>query len=172
MRQPTAPSVSAGAPSDFREPVAVIISPLQELHLKSILDFANPRGFGLVEDRKKVAGFQPHQFRAVPQAKQWKVQSVELVSLLMHAGPVVYVSAELPRMDKLGKVPTRPLNTFEAMGLESLQHGEELFVRQTDDGLRMMGALRSITQCVNCHGGERGDLLGAFSYNLARSSDK
>jgi hypothetical protein len=25
-----------------------------------------------------------------------------------------------------------------------------------------------IKQCVSCHGGERGDLLGAFSYSLRR----
>ena len=30
----------------------------------------------------------------------------------------------------------------------------------------MLGAIRSAKQCVQCHGGQRGDLLGAFSYTL------
>ncbi len=30
----------------------------------------------------------------------------------------------------------------------------------------MLGAVRSAKQCVKCHGGSRGDLLGAFSYTL------
>jgi mono/diheme cytochrome c family protein len=30
----------------------------------------------------------------------------------------------------------------------------------------MLGAVRSTRQCVACHGGDRGDLLGAFSYAL------
>lgn len=32
-----------------------------------------------------------------------------------------------------------------------------------------LGAIRSIEQCTKCHGGKRGDLLGAFSYSLART---
>jgi hypothetical protein len=32
----------------------------------------------------------------------------------------------------------------------------------------MLGLARSVKQCVACHGGARGDLLGAFSYVLRR----
>jgi hypothetical protein len=32
----------------------------------------------------------------------------------------------------------------------------------------MLGAARSVSQCIKCHDGERGDLLGAFSYYLQR----
>ena len=40
--------------------------------------------------------------------------------------------------------------------------------RQTPDGLRILGAIRAAKQCVDCHGGERGALLGAFSYTLTQ----
>jgi hypothetical protein len=33
--------------------------------------------------------------------------------------------------------------------------------------LRMVGSVRSLKQCIPCHGGRRGDLLGAFSYSLS-----
>ena len=49
-----------------------------------------------------------------------------------------------------------------------LRQGEDLFT--SGDGLRMLGAVYSLKQCVACHGGERGDLLGALSYRLERDS--
>ncbi len=44
--------------------------------------------------------------------------------------------------------------------------GEDLFLRSTEAGVRMVGSLRAANQCVKCHDGQRGDLLGAFSYRL------
>jgi hypothetical protein len=49
-----------------------------------------------------------------------------------------------------------------------LRQGEDLFISRDGGGLRMLGAVYSLKQCVACHGGERGDLLGAFSYTLER----
>ncbi len=164
--QPGPAPSSPLAAGDLREAPDVPHDPLLRLHLGGILDFVNPRGFGLVVSRRKVAGFQAHQFAAVPEAKEWKVRTLELVGLLMHDEPVVYVSDELPRMDGLRQAPTRPLNAFEAAGLKRLQAGEDLFVRRTHEGVRMLGAVRSLGQCLKCHGGRRGDLLGAFAYTL------
>src|SRR5262249_42135855 len=132
----------------------------------------NPYGFGWIVDRQKVAGFRAHRFGMVPQATHWKVQAVELVGILMHERPVVYMSDELPRMDKLVKAPTRLLNTFELRGLEKLQQGDDMFIREIGERLYMLGAVRSVEQCIKCHSGERGDLLGAFSYSLTRASEK
>jgi mono/diheme cytochrome c family protein len=55
--------------------------------------------------------------------------------------------------------------------LEKLTAGEHLFIRETSEGIRMLGAVRAVEQCIQCHGGERGDLLGAFSYSLTRTSN-
>jgi hypothetical protein len=114
-----------------------------------------------------VAGFQAHQFSAVPQPeRRWRLQHLDLVGLLLHVTPVAYVSAQLPRMDELRTAPTRPLDVWEDAGLASLRSGQDLFVRETAHGLRMLGAIRSVKQCLECHGGEPGTLLGAFSYTL------
>ena len=85
---------------------------------------------------------------------------------MLHEKPVAYVSANLPRMDELKKAPTRPLDRFESGGLEKLRGGEDLVTAEAGANLRMLGAIRSARQCVDCHGGRRGDLLGAFSYTL------
>jgi hypothetical protein len=151
-----------------RSPAAVL-TPFAELHETSVQDFVYPEGFGYVKDRDHVAGFEPHQFKEAHQpSESWNVETIDLVGLLLHREPVAYVSANLPRMDELREAPTRPLDPFERAGLRSLQGGEDLFLRQAGSGLWMLGALRSTKQCVSCHGGRRGDLLGAFSYSLRR----
>ncbi len=139
------------------------------MHLKGAADFVHPKGFGYFKDRRHVAGFQPHQFSKPPEPPQrWALKTLDLVGLVVHDEPVAYISANLPRMDELRKAPTRPLDAFEAAGLAALSRGDDLFVRDTADGRRrMLGAVRSVTQCLSCHGGERGELLGAFSYTLA-----
>jgi hypothetical protein len=144
-------------------------STLVKLHRDGVVDFVNPGGFGFVKDRRHVAGFQEHHFSQVPKTDEWKLQTLDLVGLVVHERPVVYVSDKLPRMDELKKAPTRALDGFEELGLAALAKGDDLFVRDVDDVRRMLGAVRSAKQCVGCHGGERGDLLGAFSYTLKRA---
>jgi hypothetical protein len=98
--------------------------------------------------------------------ERWDLQTLDLVGLLLHEQPVGYVSVNLPRMDELRDAPTRPPDDFEATGLEGLRRGEDLFVRESADCRRVLGAVRSTRQCLSCHGGERGDLLRAFSYTF------
>jgi hypothetical protein len=138
-----------------------------ELHNNCCLDFVYPEGFGYFKDRAHVAAFRPHQFRKPPESADcWRVVTLELVGIAMHEQPVVYVSEFLPRMDELRKAPRRPLDTFETVASDDLRDGDTLSVRLQGDRLRMLGAIRATSQCVACHGCERGELLGAFSYAL------
>jgi hypothetical protein len=168
------PAASLASPAD-----AIVMAPgeqtFRELHQDSVLDFVNPKGFGLIEDKEHVKGFQVHHFHAVPrlqeppgQTQRWHIQSLELVSLLKHDEPVTYVSKHLPRMDELRDAPTRPLTSFERSALAALRKGHDLQVESTADRIHVLGSIRAIKQCSACHDGERGDLLGAFSYSLIR----
>jgi hypothetical protein len=143
---------------------------LAEMHDRGIVDFLKPTYFGYFKDRRHVAGFQSHQFSEVPDAgKKWKLQALDLMGLVVHEKPVVYLSENLPRMDELRKAPMRELNAFELAGLKALREGEDIFIREMPDhSVRMLGALRAMKQCIDCHGGARGDLLGAFSYELRK----
>jgi hypothetical protein len=53
---------------------------------------------------------------------------------------------------------------------------ERLYVSQSKLGLGLLGSIRAAEQCTWCHGGDGGELLGAFSYVLkpvrASGSDK
>lgn len=153
---------SVDRPPEMSSPIPEEIN---DLHLNSVLDFVHPKGFGYFKDRKHVAGFQAHGFSAVPAEKKIAVESVELVGLL-HGEPRVYLSPSLPRMDELKTAPTRSLDAFEQDGLVRIHKGEDLITRPENGSIRMLGSIRSAKQCIACHGGERGDLLGAFSYVL------
>ncbi len=94
------------------------------------------------------------------------MQTLSLVSLLLSDEPAVYVSKQLPRMDRVRETPTRPLDRFEEFGLSVLRKGEDLLATEEGSHIRMLGSVRNFGGCIVCHGGQRGDLLGAFSYVL------
>jgi hypothetical protein len=187
-RAPGPRVTSAWSPGELVRPPASDEAYLGWMFEDSVEDFVFARGFGYAKDRRHVAGFEPHRFSEVPSptdrwkmqggesqfsqvpepTQRWQVQTLDLIGLLLHDEPVVYVSDYLPRMDEIRAAPTRTLNRFETYGLAALHQGEDLFIARDGEGLRMLGAIRSTTQCVTCHGGERGDLLGAFSYMLRR----
>lgn len=142
---------------------------LANMHRDVVVDFVNPPGFGYFHDRGHVAGFQEHRLSKIPDAPDpWVLQTVELVGLVRPEKPAVYVSDRLPRMDLLRQAETRGLDEFEVLGLNALQEGEDLFVRQAIDGRRALGAIRNGRQCQSCHEDNRGQLLGAFSYTFVR----
>jgi hypothetical protein len=159
---------------------------LATFHQGGLFNFLSPGSFGHVRDRDHVAGFRAHQFRHMPeladprvpaqqaakQKERWEVRRLELVSLLKYEEPAVYVSEYLPRMDALQKAVTRPLTSFEEKALKELRKGEDLVAEATAAQIRMMGSLRASKQCLACHDVKRGELLGAFSYKLGRSSVK
>jgi hypothetical protein len=136
-------------------------------HEENALQFASAFDFGYVRDRDHVAGFVPHEF-ANPAAgfRSWGIDKLQLVSLLKFEAPAVYISAELPKMRELKNAKTRPLDTFESQALEALRQGEDLQVQFGPNSIRMLGSVRALKQCIKCHSVERGDLLGAFSYQL------
>ena len=101
--------------------------------------------------------------------KSWRFRNLELVSLLKHDEPRVYLSKNLPRMGELRNAPTRPLDAFEAAALPRLAK-DDLVVHSTDERLRVLGSIRATQECLACHAKKEGDLLGAFSYTLDRKA--
>ncbi len=104
--------------------------------------------------------------------KLYTLRRLDLISLLLHESPVAYVTESLPSMEKVKELPTRPLDAFEAVGLLKLRAGEDLYAREHLGHTRLVGALRNAKQCMACHDGAYGDLLGAFSYDLVNATTK
>jgi hypothetical protein len=152
---------------------------LEAAHRNAQFDFANVAGFGYVQDQAHVVGFRSHRFTELPSGdavqsasqpaeprRQWDTRRVELVSLLKHEQPMVYLSKNLPRMDDLRTAPMRRLDAFEEESLAALRSGQEIHTRAYGERIRMLGAVRAARQCVSCHEVEQGALLGAFSYEF------
>ncbi|MDZ4684822.1 MAG: hypothetical protein SH850_06990 [Planctomycetaceae bacterium] len=153
---------------------------LHDLHRQGQLSFVDPRSLGFVDVRQAVpmtqaVGFQAHAFRTRPQLPsigtsrvQWQVTEVELVSLLKETSPAVYQSDHLPNLEHISHndVPLRPLDAFETSALSRLQHGEDVVIDDHPGEIRVLGSLRAVRQCLDCHSVNRGTLLGAFTYRL------
>jgi hypothetical protein len=146
-------------------------STLLQMHDQDVFDFANPADFGYVQDVRHVVGFIAHGIEEntlLSPPERWQLRRLELISLLKFDTPMVYVSESLPRMKDLGDAETRPLDDFEKSGLDALLAGDDLKVSESGNEIRMVGSLRAAKQCLACHGVQRGDLLGAFTYRLGR----
>src|SRR5262249_27714134 len=115
---------------------------LGDLHTSGRLNFLEPERFGLVKDREHVSGFGSHQFDSMLQMplgegkagaapERWALLRLELMSLLKHERPAIYVSDHLPQMDDLKKSATRTLSPFEDRALKELRNGEDLVTDAT-----------------------------------------
>ncbi|MDB5338502.1 MAG: hypothetical protein JWN70_4121 [Planctomycetaceae bacterium] len=146
---------------------------LSEQNHDNVASFASPNSLGAVNKQIEARGFQPHAFREPPgnlqlpdSQEKWVLQRLELISLLKHDPPAVYVSEHLPAMNELVDAPTRATNAFEIDAISQLRRGEEIVTDLRPAELQMVGAIRAIDECRKCHQVPRGALLGAFSYRF------
>jgi hypothetical protein len=185
----------ADAPPEYASASPSISAPprdlLAALHQSAGDDFLNPERFGFVRDREHVAGFEPHAFTSMPtlgmptpakpenvlmfggahggaadSPADWKLERVDLVSLRKASGPAVYLSENLPKVAELKTADTRLLDDFESRALARLRTDENVVIEQADGLVRMLGALRADNNCIRCHTGLRGELIGAISYEF------
>lgn len=161
---------------------------LEDYHETDRLAFTESGRNGFARDIDHVAGFAPHQLenqrefdmdqsygsftaeQTEPDPYRWVLKSLQLVSLLKHDQPRVYVSKSLPSMEALPSATLRDLDHFEADGLKQLYDGDDVCIQGHENQVRMLGSLRATKQCLDCHTVDRGELLGAFSYEFVRSA--
>jgi hypothetical protein len=78
----------------------------------------------------------------------------------------VYLAEVRPTIE-IPDVPHWPLNDFEKQALPQLASQTDIVVDARPTKIKMLGAIRAGKTCLKCHSGERGKLLGAFSYEIA-----
>ena len=102
---------------------------------------------------------------------QWHINRIELVGMLLNDRPLVYIAqqGELPTMENIGDRETRELSEFETRGLEAFADGHDTYISASLNRIEMMGALRAADSCLQCHDVQRGEVLGAFSYDILRA---
>lgn len=138
-----------------------------------LVAYFSPNDIGYVQEPGVVAGFQPHALRRQPTDRTrseehvlWRVDRLELVGLLRNEEPLAYDVAKVPSMEQLRQAPTRPLTDFESQALPQLVGEKDVVFEETNRGVRMIGSIRAVESCLDCHDAPRGQLLGAFSYDL------
>jgi hypothetical protein len=99
--------------------------------------------------------------------KVWVVKDVQLIGLVKHADPVVYLGGSAEMIKGKTEVKTRRPDPFEAKSLEVIRGGGDLVQAEKQGGtLQAVSGIYAGRQCAKCH--ERpGEMLGAFSYRLA-----
>ena len=68
-----------------------------------------------------------------------------------------------------GNTPSRALDAFEAFALTKIQKGSNLIKMENGHQIRAVGAIRAAQTCLRCHDGNVGELLGAFTYFIAKT---
>jgi hypothetical protein len=175
--QPAKPSaLPSDASNSAAQAMAVGATPtnelLESLHWAGQSDFLDSGQMGYVQDRDHVMGFQSHHFTKMPIAsddsllKSWRIARLELIGLLKYDEPRAYISENLPRLQDLGKAATRGLDEFETAALKRLRTQEDVVIDESPSRIRMLGSLRASKTCIQCHDVQRGELLGALSYEL------
>ena len=165
----------------FQMPSVEILSRLSR---QGTYQFGDRGRTGLVRSKAEVAGFQGHEVQNLwsnelginltepsqfsDATVRWKVNRMELVSLLAHDEFGVYVSESLPKMNELNEAEIRKFDEFEFSALGKLFKGDDVVLAATANRIRMLGALRATPDCLECHSVKNGDLLGALSYELLR----
>jgi hypothetical protein len=145
-----------------------------EVHDTAVNNFISQERMGYVKNRSQVAGFESHRLASLNErwqcacqtTRNWQVTRLELVGLLRDDDPRVYTSKTIPRMEQLADSPHRELNEFEKSALPKLATQKDVIVNQQSNRIQMLGALRAGQTCLKCHEGDRGKLLGAFSYEI------
>ncbi len=157
----------AAEPTEAREK----LSPT-DVHLWTYFDFLHPTTFGEAIDDGTYVANRPHGVTypssLLLNSERFSLEKLELMGLLLHEAPVVYETDGMPDMESIakGEIATRALNSFETESLGKLRNGESLVVENGGETLLMVGAVRAIDQCIECHQSKPGDLLGAFSYEF------
>lgn len=124
--------------------------------------------------------------------KDHRVTSRQLVGILMHKTPRVYLISGDDEKDavecqKAGetngdfrfseaeidsrKIKTRELTAFEAHALKLLRSGSKLVTWRTTKHIRAMGAIRAEQACTRCHDEKPGEILGALTYFITVRTD-
>ena len=134
-----------------------------EMNSDSVINFAYPQGFGFLAGPRQAAGFRSHRFRELPRPA---IQRIELIGFApsrdtggVHHGESANDgrSRESPHAAARHLRNGSPCQTAEGRGRDRRRGGGGIA-----DGRRDPLA----KQCATCHDGNRGELLGAFTYTL------
>lgn len=139
---------------------------MERIHQGTVKDFLS---FEPLKPARRPVRFGTDENAKYDRSKKvWEAKSIDLVGLIKHEMPVVYVSDLTAAAGEQRKgLRIRDLDDFELAGLDAFREGKNLHARSRQGVIRLLGSVRADATCLKCHEDKKqGDLLGAFSYVL------
>jgi len=143
---------------------ALTVDNFEPIHARYVQEFVDTEGFGMSRVISNPFFQESHPFTI--NHHEYNVTQLELISLLEHNPPAIYITSGRPSKDFLAHSETRPLTTVEQTLLQSIVSGQNVVITPDQNGLIMLGALRPQTACLECHDTNEQNLLGVFIYHL------
>jgi hypothetical protein len=177
LMQPLGRKFVLPAPQRWSSPVA--------MHEYFIERFVDSDGFGSERMGQPSMISRDHELRVA--GRVYAISSIDLISLHSDAalrskvrpaparfaasappttGPFAYTQPFNVTKAHLQESARRPLRDRELAAIDKLAAGEETVFNESSMPTLLIGAVRASSQCLKCHEGPAGRMLGAFSYSL------
>ena len=167
-----------------------IIPEFKNMHRYYAARFSDVMGFGSERMSSIVDFHSIVEDKMKTENEIFHITKVELMGLAKQC-PVIYTATPLPAsapssesetkfeveaVSQLKEKPhipswvrnpaTRPMDEFERVAVKRMKNGQDLFARNTENGVQVIGALRAEMNCAKCHDTAQGTLLGALVYSV------
>jgi hypothetical protein len=159
---------------------------MAEVHGKAVAWFVSRPGMGLARVVPPEF-YQPLSAEIVSiHGEKYRVKEMQLLGILKHDPPVAYLIGERflmsphqfgegfmpkPTEEAFKDHPSRPLTPTEQKAISAMKSDSRKDIvplESTSNSTRIVGSIRAMTSCLECHDVQKDDLLGAFSYTLER----
>ncbi len=148
-------------------------TPFEEAHTKAINSFVEEKGFGVSRFRRADLW---NEWSVIYDQKEYEVFHIRLIGLSSEYGERLFHQSRPPKKTDLAAASSRPLTPEESLKLSAFSGGSiesiELPPDLTfQDGIwsetpRVAAPIFASEDCMRCHEGEVGTVLGAFEYFL------
>lgn len=143
---------------------------MEESHERAVHTFLNRKGFGGARiGRRGLWNDKSVYF----ENKLYRFGEIHLLGLTEEYGDRYFTRIRPPRKGTDQELETRSLTVTEKEFVERLRSNPESMVLSgpgTDsnywESIRVMAAIPMRAECLDCHAGDIGDVIGAFEYEL------
>lgn len=149
---------------------------LLEAHTRAVNTFVQSKGFG-PRRMRHVSLWNDTEVFYDGRAHRWT--SIQLVAFSSEYGENLYTATRPPKKEEIGAYKHRELTSEELFAIDELRKGLKLsspispdpeHPSDDKDGFRILAPLRLTSDCLECHEGNPGRLIGAFAYTLIPGS--
>jgi hypothetical protein len=135
-----------------------------DLHAYFVDRFLESPGNGISRVMQDPMALQDSMRLRITSRDTYELESLDLIGIGKHPAPVGFLGRRHQTVSMNRE--TRALTAFEEKAVAELKAGEDVASETGRTGRVVVGALRAREDCLKCHGGNPGDVLGALSYRL------